>query len=795
MFKNYFKTTYRYLKNNKLFTAINLLGLAIALCVTYFAILYVRFEVSYDDFNPNKDRVYRISTDIKTGTGIKQETSNAALAFDLATAFPEVEKTTRVFLDYYIVQKDKEPATEETMAYADSSMFSVFAFSLERGTIDKIFSAPYNLVLSETYAKRYFGSTDCIGKTLKLDGNTTATITGVMKDMPLNSHFRTDMLLSMSSLIQPGTSWMDNRSRFGFSTYVLLKPNANSNLFKQKLDAYAKEHPLNNGQIYDLILEPLSGLYLHGSIRENKAGATAHGNEANIYIFSVVAIFVLLIACFNFINLTTAFSLQRAREVGIRKVAGATKQQLIIQFLADAVTLMLISFFIAVILAVIFLPSFNALAGKIVIKSIGDNINYVVIFLAGSFCLGVLSGLYPAIFLSSFKTIRVLKQKSLKTEGGYGLRKVLVVSQFVVSITLIIATLVIFHQLDYMQNANLGFKKEHNLVIDYHYDQRITEHPQFVASAFEKIPDITNVSMASCIPGRANKTFSTTFLTANGNNNDFQFDGWYADDNFLNQYGIKLIAGRGFSPAFKNDGWQSMIINEATCIKLGFTNPKDVIGKTFSRNNATGIIIGVVKDFHFHSAHEAVQPLTIQKVSGFYTFLTLTINAINVRNTVSAVEKEWNQLAPGLPMIYFFSDDTYNMQYKSEARFGNLFTCFAAIAIIISCLGLLGLSAFNTTQRTKEIGIRKVLGASVASITGLLAKEFILLVLIAFIIAVPLAWYFMHQWLQDFAYRTPIQWWIFIVAGLSALLISLITVSFQSIKAAIANPVKSLKTE
>lgn len=795
MIKNYFRTTYRYLKNNKLFTAINLLGLSTALCVSYFAILYVKFELSYDDFNPNKDRIYRISTDVKTGTGIKQETSNATLAPDIVTDFPEVEKSTRIFLDYYIVQKDKEPATEETIAYADSSIFSLFAFPLSKGKIAEVFNTPYNLVLSESYAKRYFGSTDCIGKTLELDGNITATITGVMKDMPLNSHFRTDMLLSMSSLIQPGTNWMNNRSRFGFSTYVLLKPNVNSNLFKQKLDTYAKEHSLNNEQSYNLIIEPLSGLYLHGSIRENKAGATAHGNESYIYIFSVVAIFVLLIACFNFINLTTAFSLQRAREVGVRKVAGASKQQLIIQFLIDAITLTLISFFIALLLVIILLPSFNTLAGKTVINSIGDDFSYVIIFLAGSFCVGILSGLYPAFFLSSFNTIRVLKQKSFKTEGGYGLRKVLVVSQFIVSITLIIATLVVFHQLDYIQNANLGFKKEHNLVIDYHYDQRITEHPQLIASTFEKIPGITNVSMASCIPGKANKTFSTAFQTANGNTDDYQFDGWYADDNFLKQYGIKLIAGRSFSTEFKNDVWQSMIVNEAVCRKLGFTNPKDIIGKTFSRNNKTGTIIGVVKDFHFHSAHETVQPLTIQKVSGFYTFLTLTINTSNVKNTVSAVDKEWNQLAPGLPMIYFFSDDSYNMQYKSEQRFANLFSCFAAIAIIISCLGLLGLSAFNTTQRTKEIGIRKVLGASVTNITGLLAKEFILLVLIAFVIAVPISWYCMHQWLQDFAYRTSIQWWVFIVAGFGVLLISLITVSFQSIKAAIANPVKSLRTD
>lgn len=795
MLKNYIKTTFRYLKNYKLFTAINLLGLATALCVTYFAILYIKFEVSYEDFNANRDLIYRISTDVQTGTGIKSETSAAPLASNLSVTFPEVEEATRIFLDYYIVQKDREPATEETMAYADSSVFSMFSFSLIRGIVNEVFNAPYNLVLSETYAKRYFGSTDCVGKTLKLDANITASVTGVMKDIPLNSHFRTDMLLSMSSLIQPGTNWMDNWSRFGYSTYVLLKPNTNIDLFKQKLIAFAKEHPLKNHQSYNLIAEPLSGLYLHGSIRESKAGATAHGNEANIYIFSIVAMFVLLIACFNFFNLTTAFSLQRSREVGVRKVAGATRLQLILQFLTDAVMLILISFFLAIILSTAFLPSFNLLAGKTITYSISDNIGYVLAFFFGTFFVGLLSGLYPAFFLSSFKTVTALKQKTVKTIGGYRLRETLVVTQFVISITLIIATLVIFRQLDYMQNVNLGFKKEHNLVIDYHYDPRITDHPELIASTLKKIPEVTDISMSSCIPGRANKTFSTTFQTADGSSDDFQFDGWYADDNFLDQYGITLIAGRGFSSAIKDDAWQSMIINEAACNKLGFTNPKDAIGKTFSRNNQPGTIAGVVKDFHFHSAHESVQPLTIQKVTGFYTFLTLTISTNQISHTVDAVEKEWKQIAPELPMIYFFSDDTYNMQYQSEARFGKLFTYFAGLAVIISCLGLLGLSAFNTTQRTKEIGVRKVLGASVASIVALLSKDFLKLVMIASIIAFPVAWWVMNKWLQSFAYRITISWRVFVIAGVTALFIALLTVSFQTIKAAVANPVKNLRTE
>ncbi|MDP4284474.1 MAG: ABC transporter permease [Bacteroidota bacterium] len=795
MFKHYLKTSFRYLREHKIFSAINLIGLATAMCVVYFALLYVNFELSYDKFNSNADRIYRISTDVKTAAGINYETTSGPMAEALQTSFPEVKTATRIFLDYYIVQKDENNFGEETLAYADSSIFSAFSFPLIKGNLATVFNAPFTMVLSETAAKKYFGTTDCLGKTLTLDGKIPATVTGIMKDIPQNSHFRTNILLSMSSLIQPGTNWMTKWSRFGFSTYVLLNKNANTDELQKKLSSFANEHPLEGNLHYSLSMEPLTILYLHGKVRGNKAGATAVGSYTNIYIFSLVALFVLLIACFNFINLTTAFSLKRAKEIGVRKVMGASKKQLTFQFLADAVILSLLAFVIAVFLCSLLLPWFNELTGKTISTGIFEKIKYLGVFLLISIGIGILSGIYPAFFLSGFQPITKLKGKFANNPKGLFLRKSLVIAQFTISIVLIVATIIVYKQLNFMKNDNLGFKKEHNLVIDFHYDNRIIDHNEMVGSELTKISGIQYASISSAIPGRPNKKFPTTIEGINNEKQEFQSDAYFVDYNFIKQYGLKVIAGRDFSKNFGSDLRESMVINESAVKKLGFANPEDAIGKHYWQRGGTGLIIGVVKDFHFHSLHEEIQPLTMQVSPGFFTFLTLSISSDHIQNTIKNLEKKWAAIAPGLPMIYFFSDQTFNAQYKSEERFEKLFICFASLAILISCLGLLGLTSFNTIQRTKEIGIRKVLGASATSIVKLIAKEFIVLVIISFLIASPIAWIGMHYWLNNFPYRIPIGYSYFLMAGILALAVAVFTVSFQSIKAAIENPVKSLRTE
>ncbi len=795
MLRHYLKTTFRYLSEHKTFSAVNLIGLASAFCVVYFAMLYVSFELSYDKFNVNAKNIYRISADVQTVSGKNFETSPAPMAEALQSSFPEIKTTARIFLDYYIVQKDENNFGEETLAYADSSVFSVFSFPLIKGNPATVFDAPYTMVLSEAAAKKYFGTTSCLGKTLTLDGKITATITGVMKDIPQNSHFRTDMFLSMSSLIQPGTNWMENWSRFGFSTYVLLKQNTNATQLQKKLSAFANTHPLKDNLQYELSLEPLTSLYLHGEARGNKAGGTAVGNYKNIYIFSLVALFVLFIAAFNFINLTTAFSLKRAKEIGVRKVMGASKKQLTFQFLTDALVLALVAFLLSVFLSALLLPSFNHLSGKTISTGIFDHIKYLGLFFMIAVFIGLLSGSYPAFFLSRFQAVTGLKGKFVNSAKGLFLRRVLVVVQFSISIVLIVATVVVYNQLNFMKNENLGFKKEHNLVIDFHYDNRITDRMEMVQSELTKIPGIQYASVSSAIPGRPNKKFPTTIQGMNQEKKEFQSDAYFVDYNFLKQYGLDVIAGRPFSKTFATDFKESMIINEAAVKHLGFANAREAIGKQFWQRGGTGVVIGVVKDFHFHSLHEEIQPLTMQITPGFFTFITLSISSDNLQQTVSTLEKKWAALVPGLPMIYSFTDETFNAQYIAEARFGKLFLCFSSLAILISCLGLLGLSSFSTTLRIKEIGIRKVLGASSAGIVQLLTKEFFILVIIAFLIASPIAWILMNHWLNDFPYRINISLLYFVMAGLLALLIAFATISFQAIKAAVANPVKSLRSE
>ena len=796
MLRNNFKTAFRYLWNHKIFSGINLIGLATGLCVCFFALLYVYFELSYDNYNKSADRIYRLVTDVKTSAGTNYESTSAPMAPAIKAAFPEVQESTRIFLDYLVVQKDQDNFGEEPIAYADSSLFSVFTLPLIRGNASIVFNTPFNVVLSETAAKKYFGNADPIGKTLLIDGTNPATVTGEMKDMPNNSHFRVDIFLSMSTLLKEYAPYMNTKwDKFGFYTYLLLPKNYNPNKLAAKFPDFIKKNMDESHVKYSLALEPLKDVYLKGNPRGSRTGTSVSGNINNIYIFSLIALFVLFIACFNFINLTTAFSLYRAKEIGVRKVLGASKKQLISQFLIDAVLLCLVAFAIAIFLCILLLPVFNQLSGNVISTSIFDNLNYVGLLLLIAISAGLLSGIYPAFFLSGFQPISSLKGKFIYGSRGIALRKILVVIQFSISIILIVATIVVYTQLHFMQNHELGFKKDHQLVIDFHFDKRIIDHDEVVKRQLMSLPGISMATMSSAIPGRYNHTFSSEIEDTKNVMQELRLNTYFVDYDFLNQYQIKLIAGRSFSKNITSDLRNSMIINEAALKSMGYNNPYAVIGKNFTQRGNSGTIIGVIKDFHFHSFTEEVQPLALMASPGFFTFLTLNISSQNLQTTMKSLGKKWKEFVPGMPMIYFFADDAYNAQYKSEAQFGKLFICFSIVAILLSCLGLLGLSAFSTVQRTKEIGIRKVLGSSIYSIVKLLTKDFLILIGIAFLIGVPIAWFGMNRWLQEFAYRINIGWWVFALAGLSVMSIALITVSFQSIKAAIANPVESLRSE
>jgi putative ABC transport system permease protein len=515
----------------------------------------------------------------------------------------------------------------------------------------------------------------------------------------------------------------------------------------------------------------------------------------NVYIFSCVALFVLVIACFNFINLTTALSMNRAKEVGIRKVVGAAKRQLTFQFLFDAVLLSILAFLCALSMCTLLLPLFNDLSGKIIAPGIFHEPRYIGWLFAGAVLIGLLSGIYPAFVLSGFRPVSSLKGRFASGSKGIVLRRVLVIGQFSISIALIVSTLVVYTQLDYMRNHSPGFKKDHRLVIDFQFDGRITNHREAVKHQLSSLQGAGMVSMSSGIPGRANHTFTTHIENSEKEIPELQWNAYFVDHDFLTQYGIKVIAGRGFSREFPADSTDALLINETAARSLGYVNPQDAVGKPFTQLRRQGYIIGVVNDFHYHSFQEKVQPLTFALGSGFLTFLTMDIASSDTRELVHAVGNAWQKIAPGMPLIYFFGDEAYNAQYASEERFGKLFLCLAVIAVFVSCLGLSGLTAFSIAQRTKEIGIRKILGSSIAQVVSLLTKDFIKLIALSILAGSPLAWFGMRQWLRDFAYRIDLSWWMFLTAGIIVIVIAFATISILAIKAARTNPVNSLRSE
>ena len=791
MIRNYFVTAFRYLWKQKGFSIINLIGLSIGLCVCYFALSFVAFELSYDSYHEKSDRIYRLVTDVETPNGKDYLSTTATMAPAIQETFPEVQSAARIFLDYLIVQKDQEQYGEEKIAYADSSIFSVFTFPLLSGNPRTVLKSPYSIVLSETAAQRYFGNKNPLGNTLLINGKERAQVTGVMKDMPQNSHFRVDMLVSMSTL---GKGWMHNSKRFFFYTYLLLPEGYNPAKLTDKLPDFVKTHMDQKAWKYSLALEPLKSVYLDGKPRGSKSGSSVSGNRSHVYIFSFVAAFVLFIACFNFVNLTTALSIQRAKEIGVRKVLGTTRKLLIFQFLIEAILITLASFVVAVLLCSILVPFFNDLTGKMISSGILQNVNYLFVLLAAAVLIGVFSGIYPAFFLSRFQPVSTLKGGFVSATQGIAFRKVLVVAQFSISIILMVATIVVYQQLHFMQNQELGFKKEHNLVIDFQYDEQVVSHYESLKDKLAGIPGVTAASISSSIPGRSNHLFPTKIENTGNEMQEFQSDTYFVDYDFLKQFQISVIAGRAFSKEFATDLKEAILINETAVKSLGFSDPAQVIGKRFSQLNANGLVIGVIKDFHFRSFQEAVQPLTLRVAPGFFTFLTLNVSSQNMPESIKMIESKWKELVPELPLIYFFADEAYNNQYRDEQRFGKLFICFATLAILISCLGLLGLSAFSIAQRTREVGVRKVMGASVGGIVKLLSVDFIQLVFVSTLIAIPVAWFGMDRWLRDFAYRIDVPWWAFIAAGFIAVVIAVATVSFQAIKAALMNPVKSLSS-
>ncbi len=793
MFKNYFKIAFRNLWKNKVFSFINIMGLTVGMTACFLIFLYVKFELSYDAFNSKADRIYRLVTDLKTPSdNLHIGVTSWAFAPKIKSELPEVQSFARISRGSFLITKGNIKFQEDKCLFADSSLFHLFDFKLLQGNPQTALKNPYSIVLSETYAKKYFGNENPVGQTLLFSGDhIPASVTGVMKDIPDNSQIKTDLFVSMSTLTQKINAGIDDQwDNFGATSYLLLTPGANAIGLEKKFPAFLTNWigtDMDKAQMhYTLSLEPLRDVYLYSDRDASKTG-----NIRNVYIFSIIAVFILLIACFNFINLTTARASERAKEVGIRKVVGASKRQLARQFIGESVLLCLISFILVIGLSVLLLPSFNHLSGKMISHGIFSNFSYLILLFFASVCIGLIAGIYPALVLSSFKPIIVLKGRFSSGTKGILLRKGLVVAQFTISIALIIGTIIVYSQMKYMRNQDLGFNKDQMIILDSNGDSARFAFAQSLLS----IPNVKSVSLSSSAPGMGNSEAYSQVENKNGDMQVATLARYAVDFNFIPQYKMKMVAGRAFSKDFATDTTQAIILNETAVRQFGYSSPDQIIGKRFDQWGRQGKVIGVVKDFHYRSLQQNIKPLSMVIQPESEGLVNVNVSAADLPQTLAVIESKWKQMIPARPFSYTFLDDTFNKQYRNEDRFEKLFFNFAILAIFISCLGLLGLASYSTLQRTKEIGIRKVLGASVSGITSLLSKDFIKLVLIALVIASPLAWFGMHKWLQGFAYRINIGFWVFILAGLLAILIAVLTVSFQAIKAAVANPVKSLRSE
>ncbi len=793
MIRNYIKIAWRNLWRRRGFTFINITGLSLGMTASFLMLLYVGFELSYDTFHSKSDQIYRVVADIKTPSdNIEANITAWAVPPNLQKDFSEVVSAVRINDINMLVRKDDLKFKETQVISADSSFFSVFDFKLVQGNPKDVLTKQFSLVLSETAAKKYFGSQNPVGQSLKItEEGYNATVTGVMEDFPNNSHIQADIILSMTTFSQNLDKELDTRwGSYDAAAYILINPNTDPEQLASKFPAFLEKHSgtfMKESKMFvTLVLEPLEGLYLNTT-----RGGTGGGSMTNVYIFSIIAIFILLIAAINFINLTTARSVERAKEVGIRKVMGAEKQQLSLQFIGESVITCLLAFLITVLFTALALPFFNDIAGKVINEGLFSNYATILKLLGMSLAIGVFAGIYPSLVLSSFKPIKVLKGNFSTGSKGVLLRKSLVIIQFTISIILMTGTIVIYNQMNYMQNQELGFNKEQMLILE----TPPSDSQASLKNAITNIPGVISSSLGSSAPGLGNSSAYSEIENKKGDLQIANLELYFVDHEYIPQFDLTLLAGRGFSKDFASDSTQAMVVNEETIKLLGYSDPKDAIGAKFKQWGREGQIIGVIKDFHFSSLENNIRPLTMRMEANNNDLIAVKLAPQHIQQTIAAIETQWESFLPNQPFDYFFLDDSFNEQYQSEERFGNLFLYFAALAILISCLGLLGLAAYSTLQRKREIGIRKVIGASVTEIVNLLSKDFLKLVLIAFVIASPIAWYVMDSWLQDFAYKIDISWWMFVVSGGFALCIALLTVSFHAIKASISNPVNSLRTE
>jgi len=808
MFKNYLKIAWRNLLKNKTFSIINISGLAIGLSCFILIALYVLDEVSFDRYHEKADRIFRVHSDIKFGgTDLKLAVTSDPMGATLKKDYPQVEEYVRFYTSNgsKLIKKGNEYIKEAKVVHADSTLFRVFSLPAITGNLATALNEPNTVVISESAAKKYFGTTDAVGKVVETDKNTLYKVTAVIKNIPHNSHFNFDFIFSIDNveygygnflshnfqtyiLLQKGTHYKTFEKNFAQVIQKYILPQAKQFMQINSMDDFAKA-----GNKLEYSLMPLTAIHLR-SDRFPELGT--NGNIQYVYIFSAVAIFILLIACINFMNLSTARSSNRAKEVGIRKVLGTEKTSLIQQFLTESTLMAIFSMLIALLIAWLVLPLFNDISSKsLTIQSLFSS-RILPVLIVLPFFVGLLAGSYPAFFLSSFKPIQVLKGKIDSGFKRNHLRSSLVVFQFATSIFLIIGTIVVYKQLDYIQNTKLGFNKDQVLIING--TGALGDNANSFKNEVLNMPGVVSGSFSGYLPVSASARNDNSYSKESvmDSENGFNMQTWRIDYAYVKTLGMEIIKGRNFSVEYGSDS-TAIIINETTAKLLGHDDP---IGKKVYASEGDGsqtipyTIVGVVKNFHFESLRQNIGPLCL--ILGKSQWLALfKVDSKNIRGLVKQVETKWKVMAPSLPFSYRFLNESFDNMYRTEQRVGKIALSFAVLTIFIACLGLFGLATYMAEQRTKEIGVRKVLGATVGNIVNMLSKDFLKLVIISAFFAVPFGWWIMNKWLQDFAYRIDIGWWIFLVAIGVSIIIALCTVSFQALKAALNNPVKSLRTE
>lgn len=817
MLKNYFLIAIRNLRKHSFYSAINVVGLSIGISICMIIALFVLNELKYDKHHANYDRIYRIHADITFG-GNHWDMVNAPapMAATLATEFPEVEAAVRFRQQgSYLIKREVENIKEHKAIWADKDFFKIFTVPVLSGNPDEALAEPNSIAISKSLADKFFKNEEAVGQTLILDNKTSVKVTAVFEDMPATSHFHFNLLIAMAGLEEAKSPmWLSNN----FQTYLLLREGADPSGLDAKFEKLIETHMMPQiveflgedfsgekfieaGNNMTYTVQPLADVHLKSSLLGE---FEPNFDISYVYLFVAIALFILVIAGINFMNLSTARSANRAKEVGVRKVMGSLRGHLMRQFLTESILLSILSFIIAIGIAYLLLPIFNNLSARELFIPFNSPLFYGGLFSA-AIVIGFLAGIYPSFFLSAFKPVNVLKGNvSLGMKSGF-IRSSLVVFQFMISIFLVVGTVAVYMQLDYIQNKKIGFNKDQVIEVHDAYalgDKRVVYKDELLKNSF-----IENATITGYLPVSSGWRSDTPWWAegkAVTQENMVSLQNWHADHDYIKTLGMSIVEGRDFSKDFPSDS-TAVILNEAAA--YSFFADEDPLGKninTFGDAADGGIdkenlrrlkVIGVVENFHFESLKENISPVMIylsKQPSGGILF---RFQAGSTQPVITALESKWSEMAPGQPFSYSFLDESFGKMYSAETRLGTIFGIFAAVAIVIACLGLFALTAFTAEQRTKEIGIRKVLGASVSGIVLMLSKDFGKLVLIAFVLAVPFAWWGIHKWLEAYQYKVEIGWWVYALSGVAAFLVAWLTMSYQSIRAAISNPVNSLRSE